>query len=64
MPNIGPMEIAIVLIVVLLVFGRRRLPELGSSLGEGIRGFTQGIKGEDEVVTLDASSAESDSIET
>lgn len=46
-PNIGPMEIAIVLIIGLVVFGPKRLPELGSSLGKGIRGFGKGIKGED-----------------
>jgi sec-independent protein translocase protein TatA len=51
MPNIGPLEIAIVLIAALLVFGFRRLPELGSSLGQGVRGFGQGIKGEDDAVT-------------
>ena len=39
MPNIGPMEIAIVLVIVLVVFGPRRLPELGKSMGEGIREF-------------------------
>ena len=39
MPNIGPLEIAIVLVIVLIVFGPKRLPELGKSLGEGIRGF-------------------------
>jgi TatA/E family protein of Tat protein translocase len=47
-PNIGPMEIAIVLILGLVIFGPKRLPELGSSLGKGIRGFGKGIKGEDE----------------
>ena len=42
----NPLHIAIVLIVVLLVFGAKRLPELGSSLGEGIRGFKQSVTGE------------------
>jgi sec-independent protein translocase protein TatA len=44
-PNIGPLEIAIVLIIALIVFGPKRLPELGSSLGGGMREFAQGIKG-------------------
>jgi sec-independent protein translocase protein TatA len=48
LPNIGPTEIVIILVVVLAVFGSKRLPELGSSLGKGIRGFGKGIKGEDE----------------
>ena len=38
-PSIGPMEIAVLLLVVLLVFGPKRLPELGNSLGRGIRSF-------------------------
>ncbi len=47
-PNIGPMEIAIVVIVLLLVFGPKRLPELGSSLGRSLSGFRKGIDGHDE----------------
>lgn len=45
MTSIGPLEIGIVLIVVLLVFGPRRLPELGRSLGGGIREFKNSITG-------------------
>ena len=46
MPNIGPMEIAIVLIIALLVFGPKRLPELGKSLGDGLREFKSSISGD------------------
>lgn len=46
--NIGPLEIAIVLIIALLVFGPKRLPELGKSLGKGIREFKGSITGEHE----------------
>ncbi len=51
MPSwIGPWEIAIVLVLVLLIFGPRKLPELGSSLGKSIRGFKKGMKeGQDEL---------------
>lgn len=48
--NIGPLEIGIVLIVALVVFGPKRLPELGSSMGKGIRGFGKGLKGDDDEV--------------
>lgn len=46
MPNIGPMEIMIVLIIALVVFGPKRLPELGKSVGKGIREFKGSISGE------------------
>lgn len=59
MPNIGPLEILIVLIIALVVFGPKRLPELGSSLGRGIREFRNTVTGDkhddDDVKTLSAS---------
>ena len=39
MPNVGPLEIAVVVVIVLVVFGPKRLPELGKSMGKGIREF-------------------------
>jgi sec-independent protein translocase protein TatA len=44
--NIGPLEIIVVLIVALIVFGPKRLPELGSSLGRGIREFRNTVTGD------------------
>jgi sec-independent protein translocase protein TatA len=44
--NIGPLEIVVVLIIALIVFGPKRLPELGSSLGRGIREFRGALTGE------------------
>jgi sec-independent protein translocase protein TatA len=51
MPSwIGPWEIAIVLVLALLIFGPRKLPDLGASLGKSIRGFRKGMhEGQDEV---------------
>jgi sec-independent protein translocase protein TatA len=46
MPNVGPFELAIVLIIALIVFGPKRLPELGRSLGKGIREFKGSLSGE------------------
>jgi sec-independent protein translocase protein TatA len=44
----GPMELVIVLVVALLVFGPKRLPELGRSLGGGMRSFKESVAGRDE----------------
>ena len=46
MPNIGPLEIAIVLVIVLIIFGPKRLPELGRSMGRGIREFRGSVSGD------------------
>jgi sec-independent protein translocase protein TatA len=46
MPNVGPLEIAVVLIIVLIIFGPKRLPELGQSMGRGIREFKASISGD------------------
>ena len=48
MPNIGPLEIVVILIVALIVFGPKRLPELGRSAGKGIREFKNSVTGKDE----------------
>ena len=47
MPNIGPLEIIIVLIIVLVIFGPKRLPDLGRSLGRGMREFKDSVTGKD-----------------
>jgi sec-independent protein translocase protein TatA len=48
MPNIGPLEIILVLIVALVVFGPKKLPDLGHSLGKGIREFKGSVTGESD----------------
>ena len=48
MPNIGPVEIIIVLVIVLLIFGPKRLPDLGRSLGRGMREFKDSVTGKDD----------------
>jgi sec-independent protein translocase protein TatA len=50
----NPLHIAMVLVVLLLVFGAKRLPEMGRSLGEGLRGFKQSITGEAPAAQLAA----------
>lgn len=48
MPNIGPLELIIVLVIVLVIFGPKRLPGLGRSLGTGMREFKDSITGKDK----------------
>jgi sec-independent protein translocase protein TatA len=58
MPKIGPLELVIVLVIVLLIFGVGRLGQLGKDLGEGIREFRKGISGEEESAEKPAEKAE------
>jgi sec-independent protein translocase protein TatA len=46
--GIGPLEIVIVLIIVLVIFGPKRLPDLGRSLGKGMREFKESVTGKDQ----------------
>lgn len=46
--GVGPLEILILLLVALLVFGPKRLPEMGRSLGRGMREFKDSISGKDD----------------
>jgi sec-independent protein translocase protein TatA len=68
--NVGPLEIIVVLIIALIVFGPKRLPELGNSLGKGIREFKDSVTGEnkdddadDDVKALAASQATTTPVE-
>jgi sec-independent protein translocase protein TatA len=45
----NPIHLLMVLVVVMLLFGAKRLPEVGRSLGSGLRGFKDAINGEDEL---------------
>lgn len=69
MPNIGPLELGIVLVVVLVIFGPKRLPELGRSLGGGIRGFRQSVSDREsadneKAVLVPATANDSESLST
>jgi sec-independent protein translocase protein TatA len=48
MPNIGPLELIIVLVIILVIFGPKRLPGLGRSLGTGMREFKDSVTGKDK----------------
>ncbi len=44
-----PMHLLVIAVIAILIFGPRKLPELGKGLGEGLRGFKEGIKGMSDV---------------
>jgi sec-independent protein translocase protein TatA len=50
----NPLHIAFLLVILLLVFGARRLPEIGRSLGEGMRGFKSSLEGSSTPAGLSA----------
>jgi sec-independent protein translocase protein TatA len=54
----GPLELVIVLVVVLVIFGPKRLPDLGRSLGRGMREFKDSVTGKDDKLEIPDSSAE------
>ncbi len=45
--RIGPWEIALILVIILIVFGVGRLPQVGGAIGKGMRSFQKGRRGED-----------------
>jgi sec-independent protein translocase protein TatA len=59
--NVGPLELVIVLVIALVILGPKRLPEVGKSIGNGMREFKDAISGnskdddEEEIPTLDTS---------
>jgi sec-independent protein translocase protein TatA len=46
--NIGPFELVLILLIVIIIFGVGKLPELGNALGKGIREFRHSVQGLDE----------------
>ena len=56
--RLGPVEIGLILVIVLIVFGVGKLPQVGGALGKGIREFRKQAKGEEEAQAPDNKSAE------
>jgi TatA/E family protein of Tat protein translocase len=55
MPNVGPMEVIALLVLALMLFGAKRLPEIGRGVGKGMREFKEGVSGIDKELSLDQS---------
>ncbi len=47
--GMGPMELGIILVIVVVLFGARRLPEIGAGFGKAIKNFKVGVSGDDEI---------------
>ena len=64
MPSIGPLEMIILLMIVLLLFGARRVPEIGRSIGQGIREFKDTLTAarHDEPVQIEPSAPDRKSV--
>jgi len=55
-PNIGLPELIVILMILLLVFGASRLPQIGESLGRSVRGLKRGIASDDQIQVTKGSS--------
>ena len=62
--NFGPMELFIILVIVLVIFGARRVPEIGASIGKGIREFKRNISDVDRQIKEPEREARSDRLNT
>ena len=49
--SLGPMELLVILLVALLLFGGKKIPELAKGLGQGIRNFKDSLKGDEQPTT-------------
>ena len=60
MPTLGVQELLIILLIVLIIFGASKLPQLGKGLGEGIKNFKKSIKGDSEETPPEGSNGKED----
>jgi TatA/E family protein of Tat protein translocase len=58
--NVGPAEIIVILLIALIVFGPKRLPEIGKTVGKGLREFRQATQGVKDELSLSLSDDEDD----
>ena len=48
MPNVGPLELVVILAIALIVLGPKKLPEVGRSIGRGMREFKDSLNGDND----------------
>lgn len=46
--GLGPLEIAVLFLVILIIFGAGKIPQIGSSLGKGLKNFRDAVKGSED----------------
>ncbi|HEX2613579.1 MAG TPA: twin-arginine translocase TatA/TatE family subunit [Fibrobacteria bacterium] len=61
MPNLGPTELIIILLIVILLFGAKKIPEIGKGLGKGIKDFKTAMKDGEDEADKEAKKTKSDS---
>ena len=49
LPSVGPLELIILLVILILIFGPKRIPQAARSLGRGLRNFRESVSGEEKV---------------
>ena len=62
--NIGPLELLMILVIVLVIFGAKRVPEIGASIGRGIREFKRNISDVDRQIREPDRDARADRLNT
>ena len=62
--NIGPLELLMILVIVLVIFGAKRVPEIGASIGKGIREFKRNISDMDRQIKEPERDARSERLNT
>lgn len=58
--GLGTQELLIILVLVMIIFGAGKLPQVGSALGKGLRNFKKGINEDEEMTALESSASVAD----
>jgi sec-independent protein translocase protein TatA len=58
MPSLGPFELIIILLIIIIIFGVGKLPQIGGALGRGIKEFRDATNQDEEAETEEASTSE------